>query len=572
MKLFTLEAEVALDTTSFDSGVDSSQKKMNTMKTDLQGLGSEAQNTSSILDTALGHAIGDFVANMARDMGRMVFEFTSEGVMLASSMEEVANVVDTTFEGNSERINSWAETTKKAFGIGELSAKTYSSTMGSTLKGMGIEGENLYDMSTALVGLAGDMASFRNIDIGTAFQKILSGMTGETEPLKQLGIIMSETNLASHALAMGIEGDWAKLDNATKTQVRFNYLMQQTADMQGDFAKTSESYSNQMRLLQENMAELKLTVGESLLPVLTNLTIWFNSLFGAGEDGAETMKDMGTALGQTYATIDSTAANALALVEALAKMEEQGVDTADEQSVWNELLTDLSGTLPEISSLINDTTGALNGGTEALKQYILQWQASQKEMATMQALQNMQKEIADQATKVATLQYQVAGAQLTEESAKKQFDDLIARAGLHYFDDDTVEAGHVVSKLQTEAAGGDVYATTLLSQIENAANWQDNQVQLEQQLLAAQAELDQMNARYLAIQSQVDAILAESQPQPPAEGEKKSGEGTKGGIEIKPNFVLQVTLNGEEIAATLTPKVTGAVMNELDWKFAQITR
>jgi hypothetical protein len=260
-------------------------------------------------------------------------------------------------------------------------------------------------------------------------------------------------------------------------------------------------------------------------------------------------------------------------VDALAKMEEQGVDTADEQSVWNQLLTDLSGTLPEISSLINDTTGALNGGTEALKKYILQWQESQKEMATMQALQNMQNEIAAKATEVSTLQFKVAASQMTEDEANQRWFELIAQAGEYYFPgSDEFQYGAVLDKLQKESKGGDVYAQWILGQIEDIETRDQNQAALEQQLLAAQSELDQMNAKYLAIQSQVDAILADSQPQAPAESEKESGEGTKGSVEIKPNFVLQVTLNGEEIAATLTPKVTGAVMNELDWKFAQIAR
>lgn len=570
MKLFTLEADLQLNASDFNTGVNKASEKIVGLEKDFNSAASTAEDTKRRMDIALGTAIGDFIGQMAGAMTEAVFEWTGDGIALASSMQEVANVVDTTFGDNAAKINAWAKTTKSSFGIGVLSAKDYASTMGATLKGMGIEDESLYDMSTALVGLAGDMASFRNLDTATAFRKIMSGMTGEMEPLKDLGIIMSETNLASHALMMGIEGDWAKLDSATKTQVRFNYLMQQTADMQGDFAKTSDSYANQLRLLDENINSLKLALGESILPVVTELVGWFNNLFGAGDDGAESMKNMGTALGETYANINSTATNALALVDALAKMEAQGVDTADEQSVWNQLLANLSNTLPEIQGYIDATTGSINGGTEALEKYVLQWQESQQQMATMAALQNMQNEIAAKATEVSTLQFQLTTSQMTDEQAQQRWFELIAMAGEHYYPDaDGYQYANVVSKLQKESKGGDVYAQTILGELADIENREENQAAIEQQLLAAQFELEAMNAKYQAIQTQVDAILADTQEKQAAETEKPA---EKPAVPTPVTIILQATLDGQEIAATLTPRVTGAVMNDLDWKFAQIAR
>ena len=322
MKLFTLYADLGLNTTDFSTGIDAARGKMQGVQKQMQGMQDEATKTGGVLEGALGHALGDILSGITQAAIETAFTFAEEGVQLASSLEEITNEVDATFgDETASRINAWARTTKESYGIGALSAKEYASTMGSTLKGLGIYDDQLYDMSTALVGLAGDMASFKNINAEEAFRKIMSGITGtSTEPLGALGIMMDVTTLKAHALAMGIEEDWAKLDRATQTQVRFNYLMQQTSDMHGDFAKTSESYSNQMRLLQENIEQLKLSVGESLLPVMTTLVGWFNALFGSQETASETTEEFTDNLLKSYSDISTTTANALGLVDALEEL------------------------------------------------------------------------------------------------------------------------------------------------------------------------------------------------------------------------------------------------------------
>lgn len=392
MKLAALEASVTLNTQGFADGIADVQTKMTDTKTQMEGMQTTAQNTGSIFDSALGHALGDFMSDLTETAIRTAFSIAEDGVELAASMEEIQNVVDTTFGVDAaDRVNRWAETTKEAFGIGRLSAKEYASTMGATLKGMGIQDDELYEMSTALVGLAGDMASFRNLDTQTTFRKLMSGMTGEMEPLKELGIIMSATNLEAHALAMGIEEDWAKLDSATQTQVRYNYLMQQTADMQGDFAKTSESYSNQMRLLQENIDQLKLSVGESLLPVMTDLVTWFNTLFGSEETATEKIGGMKDAYNDSLGSIEATTANALALVNALDQLSASTED-ASSSEVWAAILTELQATIPGISALIDANTGTIEGGTKALRGFVEEYRMASRELAQMQAMQEMYNE------------------------------------------------------------------------------------------------------------------------------------------------------------------------------------
>lgn len=424
MKLFSLYGDLELAALNFNSGVEAARQQMLNLKGEMENLQSESTKTGEILDGAIGHAIGDILSGITQAAIETAFTFASEGVGLASSVEEIQNVVDTTFgEASANQINAWARTTKEAYGIGALSAKEYASTMGSTLKGMGIQDAELYEMSTALVGLAGDMASFRNLGTEETFRKIMSGMTGEMEPLKELGIIMNATNLSAHALAMGIEGQWSKLDSATQTQVRYSYLMQQTADIQGDFAKTSDSYSNQIRLMQENIEQLKLSMGESLLPVLTELVGWFNSLFGSQEGAADGISAVKDAYTSSYVSIETTTTNALALVEALAELEAAGEDPAGSDT-WNAILAQLQQTLPEIGGLIDEETGRITGGTDALRGYVEQWKQTSMELAQQKVVQDMYDAYATMQAEIAKLQTQQQIADTLRTGAEASMDAM----------------------------------------------------------------------------------------------------------------------------------------------------
>ncbi|HEY0828949.1 MAG TPA: DNA-binding protein, partial [Bacilli bacterium] len=105
-------------------------------------------------------------------------------------------------------------------------------------------------MSQNLSGLAGDFASFYNLSTNEAFDKIRAGISGETEPLKQLGIDMSVTSLEAYALAQGIKVPFDKMSQGNKTILRYNYLMEKSRDAPGDFTRTQDSFANQTRLLQ----------------------------------------------------------------------------------------------------------------------------------------------------------------------------------------------------------------------------------------------------------------------------------------------------------------------------------
>lgn len=211
------------------------------------------------------------------------------GIDYASDLAEVQNVVDVTFGSSAAAIDSWSKECINAYGLNEVSAKRYAGTMGAMLKSSGLAGDAIVGMSQDMVGLAGDMASFYNLDLETAFEKIRSGISGETEPLKQLGINMSVANLEAFALSQGIETAYNEMTQAEQVMLRYNYLMNATADAQGDFARTSDSWANQTRLLSENWTMFTGVLAEQLLPVLTSVVSGLNSFITLLANNADTV-------------------------------------------------------------------------------------------------------------------------------------------------------------------------------------------------------------------------------------------------------------------------------------------
>ena len=222
-------------------------------------------------------------------LAKKSFEVIQTGINYASDLAEVQNVVDVTFGSSAAVIDSWSKECINAYGLNEVSAKRYAGTMGAMLKSSGLAGDAIVSMSQNMVGLAGDMASFYNLDIETAFEKIRSGISGETEPLKQLGINMSVANLEAYALAQGIETSYNSMTQAEQVMLRYNYLMSVTADAQGDFARTSGTWANQTRLLSENWKRFTGVLAEQLLPALTSVVSGFNRLLTLLTNNADTV-------------------------------------------------------------------------------------------------------------------------------------------------------------------------------------------------------------------------------------------------------------------------------------------
>lgn len=259
------------------------QKAMKVAQESTSKLGKNAVKSgagiSSFGNTIKGVFVGNLLTNAVSNVSQKIRELGTQGIELASSLTEVQNVVDTTFGSNAAQINKWSQTALEVFGLSELQAKQYTGTLGAMMKSSGIAGEALISMSENLSGLSGDFASFYNLAQDDSFEKIRAGISGETEPLRQLGINMSVANMEAFALAKGIKASYSQMDQASQMALRYAYLMEVSNDAQGDFAETrDESYANQRRLFDINLQEKIAKVYKNLLPLLTKGLKTVNSI------------------------------------------------------------------------------------------------------------------------------------------------------------------------------------------------------------------------------------------------------------------------------------------------------
>ena len=232
----------------------------------------QVNNINSVLGK-IGKGIA--IAGISTAFGKLIKDST----MLASGLQESQNVIDVTFGNSAGKINDYCKNMANSFGETELQARKMTGVMGSMLKSSDVK-SNVDDMSISIAKLAGDMASFYDISNEMAFDKIRAGISGETEPLKQLGINMSVANLEAYAMSQGITTAYSEMSQADQTILRYNYLMKATSDAQGDFARTSNSFANQLRLLTMQFGSLKSNLGSAFINIFTPLLQAINVVIG----------------------------------------------------------------------------------------------------------------------------------------------------------------------------------------------------------------------------------------------------------------------------------------------------
>lgn len=328
----------------------------------------QSQSVKDALTNMFTISAGNLLTQAVNGVTQAVKEFASEAIEAASSLNEVQNVVDVTFGDNASVIDSWAKSAKSSFGISETKAKQYTGTLGALMKSMGVADDAVVSMSTDLAGLAGDMASFYNLDYDTAFEKIRSGISGETEPLKALGINMSVANLNAYALSKGLTKTYDAMSQAEQATLRYQYILDATSDAQGDFARTNEEYANAVRLLETNLDSFKASVGQSLLEIVTPAINAINDLFET-PGVSETVQSITSMFDtENNATADATSRyeQAKTLIQRLQELEESQGDAAHETDEWAATLASLSNVMPDLAKDIDLSTNSLKVNTEKL--------------------------------------------------------------------------------------------------------------------------------------------------------------------------------------------------------------
>lgn len=258
-----VDGSVIIDTRLDTTGV---QKGVSAIKQSFNGLGSAVKK--------IGLLIGGAFA-----VGKLV-QFGKECVELGSDLAEVQNVVDVTFTTMSDKVNEFAKNAMTSAGLSETMAKRYVGTFGAMSKSFGFSESQAYDMSTALTQLTGDVASFYNISQDLAYIKLKSVFTGETETLKDLGVVMTQSALDQYALANGYGKTTSEMTEQEKVALRLAFVQKQLSAASGDFIRTSGSWANQVRVMQLQLQSLKATVGQGLINIFTPILKVINILLG----------------------------------------------------------------------------------------------------------------------------------------------------------------------------------------------------------------------------------------------------------------------------------------------------
>lgn len=291
-----------------------------------------------------------------------LFDFGKQCIELGSDLSEVQNVVDVTFKTMSKQIDSFAQNAVINFGLSEAMAKRFSGTFGAMAKAFGFSEKSAYEMSTTLAGLAGDVASFYNISQDEAYTKLKAVFTGETEVLKDLGIVMTQSALDSYALANGFDKTTQKMSEAEKVALRYQFVQEQLTLASGDFLRTSDGWANQVRVLQLQFDSLKATIGQGLINVLSPVLKLINSLIGRLMSLANAFKAFTELL--TRKKSSGAATTDAGVVAEEAKQAETVLDGMTGAAKKAKKAT-LSGTSIDELNVISPASGSSGSGTDA---------------------------------------------------------------------------------------------------------------------------------------------------------------------------------------------------------------
>lgn len=323
----TVIIDITADPKQAINGINNVEKSVN-------GLASAAKKLTGIL-----------VAAFAVDK---IVQFGKEAIELGSDVAEVQNVVDVAFGDMSYMVEDFADKAITSFGMSELAAKRTASTYMAMASNMGVTQQQAAEMAITLAGLTGDVASFYNISQELADIKLRSVFTGETETLKDLGIVMTQANLEAYALANGINRSFQSMSQSEQLILRYNYVLDQLSLASGDFVRTQDSWANQTRILSMQWQEFMSIIGQALIQVLLpvirvlnqivsaliDIANAFNAAISAIFGGATTqIQQTQAAVGGVSAGIDEAVDNQNALTDATKetnKEQQKSLATFDE--------------------------------------------------------------------------------------------------------------------------------------------------------------------------------------------------------------------------------------------------
>ena len=235
----------------------------------------KARKSSFSLAAAIGKVYASYWL-LFRAVGKV-----KSAIDISSDLTEVQNVVVNTFGQYTDLVEKFSKSAIKAYGISELTAKETASRFQAMGIAMGAPIKKMSDMSISLTELSADLASFYNVEQADAARSLWSVFTGETEPMRKFGIDLTQNTLKEYAMKKGLDSNISSMTQLQKTMLRYQYVMENTANVQGDFARTSQNWANQIRILKEQVKALGAVLGNAFINMLKPLVQALNKAMSA---------------------------------------------------------------------------------------------------------------------------------------------------------------------------------------------------------------------------------------------------------------------------------------------------
>ena len=255
--------DLKLDDTGFNQGLNNVDNKLKTFSSKMGAIGTKMTDVGKKATMGITLPI----------VGAFGFAVKS-----ASDLNETLNKTDVAFGTSADKVKEWSKTSISSMGLAQQSALDATALFGDMSTSMGINQSKASEMSMGLTQLGADLASFKNISFDRAQTALAGVYTGETEALKGLGIVMTQTNLASFAQQKGITKSMDEMSQAELVSLRYAYVMDKTKNAQGDFARTADGTANRTRIMQEQFKETSATLGQNLLPIANKVMEWVTKM------------------------------------------------------------------------------------------------------------------------------------------------------------------------------------------------------------------------------------------------------------------------------------------------------
>ena len=225
---------------------------------------------------SMGASAGKFGASIGRKLavglaGVGFGKFIKDATKAGASLNAMGTIIDASLPHMTKQVDEFAKRAGAQFGLSETQAKGFVGKFASMASAMGYTEEQAYKMSTALTGLAGDVASYYHISQDEAFAKLGAVFTGETESLKQLGVIMTQNALDTFALQQGYGRTTAQMSELEKTTLRYNFVLDRLRLTAGDFSKYANTWSGSIATIKLNWANFMAVMGQGIINILLPL-------------------------------------------------------------------------------------------------------------------------------------------------------------------------------------------------------------------------------------------------------------------------------------------------------------